>query len=222
MSFGDDKRTARKRALARRDSLSAKERAAYDAAIEETVAAMSGYREAEVILAYASYRSEVSTRGLIGRALRDGKTVFAPKVAGDEMEFWRIASPADLQAGYRGIPEPAQSVSFAEWTGRWENGAKARSVMMWMPGAVFDMERHRIGYGGGFYDRYLAKLAAGTDSARPSDAALGYSLIVAALAYGCQIAKEIPHEAHDRNPDLIVTERGVIEGRKERNGAWNI
>lgn len=193
-----DKKAARDCVLAARDGIDAQDKAVYDAAIGQAVIDMQEYRDAEVILAYASYRSEVDTLGLMRRALQDGKLLFAPKVAGRDMEFWRITAPEDLRAGYRGIPEPRADVSFPEWLAGREDRTRPCRVMMWMPGAAFDRERHRIGYGGGFYDRYLA----------------GFSprcrLFVAALAYDCQILEKIPHEAHDRKPDRIVTEKHII------------
>lgn len=208
------KSAARKRALAKRESISAQDRAAYDAAIAENVTAMREYREAGMILAYAGYRSEVDTKGLIESALRDGKTVFAPRVSGEDMEFWRIASLADLREGYRGIPEPEQTVSFPEWIGQKSDDRNETGVMMWMPGAAFDRERHRIGYGGGFYDRYLARCAGedkdGGTGAEASGEGRRFRLCIVALAYSCQVSDKIPFEAHDIRPDRIVTEQGII------------
>ena len=124
--------------------------------IGEKVLSHPACREAQIILAYAGYRSEVDTLPLIRQALTAGKIVFAPKVAGEEMEFWQISSVGDLHDGYRGIPEPEERMALPEWLQR--QGETVCKAMMWMPGAVFDRERHRIGYGKGFYDRYLARL----------------------------------------------------------------
>ena len=198
-----NKKDVRKSILTLRDSISADDKMQYDAEIRKIVTGMAEYREAEAILAYVSYKSEVDTTSLIEQALADGKTVFAPKVAGREMEFWKITSLEDLQEGYQGIREPIQSISFLEWI-------KAGKVMMWMPGAVFDRERHRIGYGGGFYDRYLNRLAENKENAaQAGDFAIQVSFITAALAYSCQVLEQIPYEEHDRKPDLIVTEKGI-------------
>ena len=168
---------------------------------------MEEYREAEAVLAYVSYKSEADTTALIQQALADGKYVFAPKVSGSEMEFWRISSLEDLLEGYRGILEPEQSISFTDWISK-HTGSK---VMMWMPGVAFDKERHRIGYGGGFYDRYLNRLAQRleqTDSMEsPRTHSESITLTTAALAYSCQVLEQIPYEEHDVKPDLLITEQ---------------
>ena len=198
-----NKRDVRKSVLALRDSISAEDKARYDAEIREIVTGMAEYREAEAILSYVSYKSEVDTILLIEQALADGKAVFTPKVAGREMEFWKITSLEDLQEGYKGIREPIQGISFLEWI-------KACEVMMWMPGAAFDKDRHRIGYGGGFYDRYLNRLAGNMGNAAETWNLAGQvPFITAALAYSCQVLEQIPHEEHDRKPDLIITEQGI-------------
>lgn len=196
------KRELRRHILAVRDRLAPQEKARSDRQITERVLALKAYREAQAVLAYASYLSEVDTMFLIRQALEDGKDVFAPKVSGQEMEFWRITSTAELQGGYRGIPEPAESVSFPTWMLRQEKGV--RKVLMWMPGAVFDRERHRIGYGKGFYDRYLCRLQS-TEGQTPCGQA-AFRLTTAALAYTCQVVEQIPCEAHDVRPDMLITE----------------
>ncbi|MDE7286291.1 MAG: hypothetical protein K2N55_05560 [Lachnospiraceae bacterium] len=73
--------------------------------------------------------------------------------------------------------------------------AKTQKCLLLVPGAVFDRERGRMGYGKGFYDRYL--------DAFPD-------LKSAALAFECQIVKKVPIEAHDRKPDMIITDKGII------------
>ena len=202
-----NKKDIRKSVLALRDGISAQDKAQYDARIKENVLRMEEYREAEVILAYVSYRSEVDTTALIQQVLADGKYLFAPKVSGNEMEFWQITAMEDLQEGYRGIREPKQSITFPDWI------RESHKVMMLMPGVVFDRQRHRIGYGGGFYDRYLNRMTGGTDDAeRMHNSVAGQvSLVTTALAYSCQIVEQIPHEQYDVKPDMLITERGIFD-----------
>lgn len=216
----------RKDILNIRDNLSMEARERYSDQIRERVICHVSYREAQIILAYASYLSEVDTMMLIKQALEDGKHVFVPKVAGEDMEFWQITSTDDLHEGYRGIPEPVQGISFPEWLAGRMGRAKRQMnidrkieqgvfknknkimIMMWMPGAVFDRERHRIGYGKGFYDRYLSKLSdgIGEELLQPE----GFQLITAALAYSCQVVQQIPYESHDIKPDMVVTEKEIF------------
>ena len=222
-----NKREIRKKILAVRDAIPVADRTLYDKKIREIVTGMEEYREAEVILAYVSYRSEVDTLMLIRQALADGKYVFAPRVTGNEMEFWQITAMEDLREGYRGIREPVQSVSFPDWvkercrianadivTDKVERCAlEGCKVMTWIPGAAFDRERHRIGYGGGFYDRYLNRLlqqserTASMKSPRTHSESL--TLITAALAYSCQVLEQIPYEEHDVKPNMLITEHGL-------------
>lgn len=221
------KKNIRRHVLAMRDTISADDKAQYDMKIREIVTGMKEYREADVILAYVSYKSEVDTTMLIQQALADGKYVFAPKVSGKEMEFWRITAMENLREGYRGISEPVQSISFPDWIRERRSIAsidtvidKAENcvqevckVMMWMPGSAFDTERHRIGYGGGFYDRYLNRLSCVSKQIVSSEQQrlfIGhFTLTTAALAYHCQVLGRIPYEEHDRKPDLLVTEQEI-------------
>lgn len=216
----------RKDILNIRNNLSMEERERYSAQIRERVVCHASYREAQIILAYASYLSEVDTMMLIEQALADGKHVFVPKVAGEDMEFWQITSTDGLHAGYRGIPEPVQGISFPEWLAGRAGSAKRQMnidkkmeqdrienknkimIMMWMPGAVFDRERHRIGYGKGFYDRYLSRLS--YESREDPLQTEGFRLITAALAYSCQVMWQIPYEPHDIKPDMVVTEKEIF------------
>lgn len=190
------KQEIRKKILAIRDGMPEEQRRQYSLRIKEKIEEMDCYRTADAILAYVSYRSEVDTRGLIEHALSEKKAVFAPKVRGDEMEFWKIEGLADLQEGYRGIFEPKEEISLSDWM-------KEQScfVMMWMPGAVFDIERHRLGYGKGFYDRYLSGFLRDKDRIR---------LMTAGLAFSCQIVDRVPCEPHDIRPDFVVTERKIV------------
>ena len=222
-----NKKDVRKKVLAVRDAIPAADKAQYDASIREIVTGMEEYRKADAVLAYVSYKSEVDTTSLIRQALADGKYVFAPKVSGSEMEFWRISSLEDLREGYKGIREPVQSVSFPAWIIKrcsivdTDTAVEKADdcvqdvckVMMWMPGVAFDKERHRIGYGGGFYDRYLTRLLQRLEQTNSEDQARAQSgcfvLTTAALAYSCQVLEQIPYEEHDVRPDMLVTEMGV-------------
>lgn len=197
------KREVREKALALREALLPAERMAYSKEIIDKIIHLDCYQNAAAILVYVSFRSEVDTRMLIEKALSDKKAVFAPAVSGQEMEFFRITSLNKLKSGHQGILEPAQEseASYRIWMRQKEN--TSTKTLMCMPGAAFDKERNRIGYGGGYYDRYLSALLA-EHGERSSDTE------TVALAFSCQIFAEIPREPHDLRPDRIVTEREII------------
>ena len=207
-----DKKQLRAAALAKRDGLTGERRRVNSEKIIRRLMSLPCYQEADAILTYVSFRSEADTILLINCALAEGKAVFVPKVMGRDMEFFRIVSIDDLQEGYQGILEPTGSLSYSDCISQscgpqgQEYRKEERSVsdpfytLVCLPGAVFDRNRHRIGYGGGFYDRYLSKMME-----RPAG-----TVATVALAFDCQIFDEIPWEAHDICPACIVTESEII------------
>lgn len=140
-----------------------------------------------------------------------------------DMEFYRITAWEELQAGYQGIlePEDLPEKSFSEWilrsgifgqfagarrsvtTGHEETAEKektARKIRMLLPGAVFDRQGNRIGYGGGFYDRWLARWDRMAQEKRDMLEKIG-------LAYHIQMTDCIPAEAFDQKADCVITDR---------------
>ena len=196
----DEKRRIKKNVLALRDAMTPEVRTEKSSRIVKRLFATEAYRCADVILTYVNYQSEVITTDLIKRALADRKFVFAPKVAGDDMDFYRITGMSSLEEGYRGILEPSgDEIIFCEKIFI-ENSKK---TLMIMPGAVFDEKCHRIGYGKGFYDRYLMRMEE-----------LGIAIYTLALCFECQVLQNIPYGIHDRKPDFVLTEKRLI-GVKE-------
>ena len=191
------KEEVRRTSLQRRDDLPAQERTRYSREIMKNMTSRACYQEADALLVYASYRSEVDTFELMKQALLEKKLVFVPRVEGRDMEFYRITDLSDLQEGYRGILEPKAGRSYPEYL------LQTTHVLMCLPGAAFDRAHHRIGYGGGFYDRYLEKLGSSKDLGK-------IQLTTAALAYQCQVWEQIPWESHDMTPDMILTEQGCL------------
>ena len=109
-------------------------------------AATEAYRRAKTIYGYMPYNQEVRTVPMLEQALRDGKKVAVPKCYGDEMKFIYLDDLTKVSKGYAGIPEPIAD----------EPVAHDETALVLMPGLAFDPQGHRIGYGGGFYDKYLA------------------------------------------------------------------
>lgn len=208
------KREVREQALALRDTLIPAERTAYSKEITEKIIHLDCYRNAAALLIYVSFRSEVETRLLIGKALLDHKAVFVPAVSGREMEFFRITSLNELKSGYQGILEPSQESenSYRSWM---KKNISAKTLLC-MPGAAFDRERNRIGYGGGYYDRYLSSFSVKHKEKNGDTDTI-------ALAFSCQVFAEIPHEPHDLRPERIVTEQEIIaERNRTKNGDSDI
>lgn len=105
------------------------------------------YQAASTIYGYLPYNQEVRTIPMLQRALDDGKRVAVPKVYGEEMRFIYLEDLTQVSKGYAGIPEPIADAPVAE----------DKQALVLMPGLAFDPQGHRIGYGGGFYDKFLAK-----------------------------------------------------------------
>lgn len=137
------------------------------------------YRDAKTIYGYLPYNQEVRTVPMLERALRDGKRVAVPKVYGDEMKFIYMTDLSLVEKGYAGIPEPVAD----------EPVADDPTALVLMPGLAFDPQGHRIGYGGGFYDKFLAR--------EPEHPTL-------ALCYDFQILPAIGTEEHDIPVDCVL------------------
>ena len=142
------------------------------------------FRDAETILAYMDYRHEVVTRYLIEEAWREKKRVAVPKCSGKDMTFYRISTFDDVAEGFYGIREPLGGEVIDD-----------DHALMLMPGVAFDRKLHRVGYGGGFYDRYLAERS---------------GIIRMAPAFSFQVFSEVPSEPFDICPSMIVTENEII------------
>ena len=176
----------RKEVLALRDSLGEGERKKGEILVTERILGHQLFYSAESILAFAGCGSEISTSEIIKEALRLGKKVYLPKVQGENMSFFRIFSVEELAAGYRGIPEPAVDTEKYEYAEK-----AAERTLMIMPGVAFDAGRNRIGYGKGFYDKYLQDKEA-------------LQLRTIAIGFGCQMTDAIPAEENDIRPCQVI------------------
>lgn len=137
------------------------------------------YAKADTLYGYLSYNQEVRTEAIIRQALLDGKQVAVPKIIGDEMRFIYISDLNEIDTGYKGIPEPIRDTPIAD----------ARHALVLMPGIAFDSRGGRIGYGGGFYDRFLSR--------EPSHKTV-------ALCYDFQMVEDLPMEEFDIPVDAVI------------------
>ncbi len=178
----------RKRILAARDALAAIDRSIGSAAACRRLLSDIRYVEARSIHLFHPFGSELDTRPLIGESWLAGKTVVMPETDAKNRRLVHrvVSSFADLAPGYRGILEPLGSC---------EEFDIARLDLVVVPGCCFDRFGGRMGYGGGFYDRFLGATQA----------------VRVALAFDEQVVASVPRCDHDLGVDALVTPGGVVE-----------
>lgn len=154
------------------------------------------YNNSSIIFAYASFKKELSLQNIIDKALNDGKKVALPKVitgvkSGALMDFVFIDKNTKFGVSSYGIKEPVtdEIVNIYEIND---------NIEMIIPGLCFDLNGNRIGYGGGYFDRYLTRFSKD-------------KFHITALAYDYQIFESLPVNDYDKQVDLIVTENRYIK-----------
>jgi 5-formyltetrahydrofolate cyclo-ligase len=195
LSAGDSKAQLRQKIKSKRDALSEMERVSLSGLVALRLLSVPGYRAARTIMAYCSYGSEVLTDELIRQALAQGKRVAVPKVVGREtceMQVQSIRSLEDVSPGEFGIREPRKNADCAVLD-------PSRIDVVLVPGIAFDRQGYRIGFGKGFYDRWIRAV--------PAHKLVG-------LAYDFQVLERIPIEKHDVAVGLIVTDTRIISAMK--------
>jgi len=193
----EKKRKLRQQFLNRRDNLSRDEIDSKSEKIENELFALPEFRRAKTVMFYVSFRSEVETEKMIRNALNLRKRVVVPVVDGEKIEIAEIKNfEKELSQGSFGIKEPRK-----EFRKRVD---QEEIDLVVVPGVVFDKMGGRLGYGRGYYDRFLEtksiKLRMGCS---PQCALIG-------LAFDLQIARKIPLVKKDVRVDKIVTESGII------------
>lgn len=167
-----DKRALRREIGRRKREMTPEDIELYSRDLADQFCLTPEYRRAHSIYAYLSYNQEVRTWPILERAHRDAKRVAVPKVYGDVMKFLWLDDFSQVAAGAYGIPEPTFDAPEAD----------DEAALILMPGLAFDREGHRVGYGGGFYDRYL-------------EVHRQHTLV--ALCYPFQLFPHLDVEAHD-------------------------
>ena len=188
-----NKKELRREVLVRRNELLESDRKEKSGSIAEKVIDLQEFRESNTVLLYNSIRSEVETMDIIQEANRLGKNIYLPRVMGDKMEFFLMSEKTEYEISKYGICEPIPE-STDVYVPKGED-----EVFVLVPGAVFDEVGNRIGYGGGYYDKYLKSFI---------DRKRYKKMCVVAVAYDCQIVglKEIENESHDVKMDYVITE----------------
>lgn len=196
MDSGQLKARLRGELLQKRAAL--KRRAEKEEAILQAVLELPQYQKARRLLCFVSAGSEPDTRRLLEAALGGGKEVYVPFCPPGEapMSFYRIERLDSLKPGRFGIlePDPARCP-------RLEPGSQKEGLCV-VPGLAFDLTGRRLGYGKGYYDRFLAE----------------YPIETAGLCFRELVPERLPAEPHDQRVDLLVTEEGPIFCRQPGSG----
>ncbi|WP_442855838.1 5-formyltetrahydrofolate cyclo-ligase [Butyrivibrio sp. AD3002] len=166
------KEELRKQMSDKRNLLSEKEKAVLDSNIFEKLIDSKEYTDANNILVYCSMGNEADTHNIICSALSDNKNVFCPVITdtkGRAMEFVRIEALSDLIPGKFGINEPQINNDSVLYKGH-----EGKTLII-LPGLLFDRKGNRIGYGGGFYDRYIMRFKNEISDDTMKPIAIGYN-----------------------------------------------
>lgn len=174
---------------ARRDRQPGRQRLSQ--AICRRLMALPEFAAAGCVMSYVDFSSEVHTRPLLRTLWEEGRTVVVPYCAGDELGLFRLESFDELAPSRFGIPEPR-----GELRARAERRADAAELeLVVVPGLAFDRRGARLGFGRGYYDRFLRRL-------RPQTLRIG-------LAFECQLVEQVPLLAHDVPMHMVITESAV-------------
>lgn len=206
-SLTAEKKRIRREMLAIRDALSQEEQRRASCLITERLLGHQWFYRADMLLCYVSYGSELDTGELIREALRLGKQVYVPRVLKEHrMDFYRILKPEELKPGFHGIPEPPVTAPVypgIRMTEHTENGeapaqragavpsSNRKQVLMLVPGVAYDPYGNRLGYGGGYYDRYL--------TAHPE-----FQTYSIGIGHSCQRVAKLPVEETDCKPYQVI------------------
>jgi 5-formyltetrahydrofolate cyclo-ligase len=183
------KKELRRRMNDLRDSISKAEREHASEKAAAKVVLSKDFIECSDILLFSSYRSEISTEPLIREALKAGKNIYLPKVCDDEIKFYRYVSDDRLNEGYKGIPEP---------TGETEEYVPSpeKSGLVICPGLAFGRDGSRMGYGKGYYDRFLKKAS---------------GLKKTGICFDIQLLDTVPHSDKDMLMDVVISEKNEVK-----------
>ena len=144
------------------------------------------FRRSDLLLCFVSVASEADTRPLLAHCFVTGKRVAVPRCEADGvMHFHEIRSLDSLSPSAFGIPEPDASAPIPECS---------EKTLCVVPGLLFDRTGHRLGYGGGYYDRFLA----------------AFPGVTVGLCYEALLCERLPHEPFDRKVSKIITEERIL------------
>ena len=182
----EEKKRLRREILNKRDALTEKDQERAEVLITERILGHQWFYLSEVILGFAGYGSEIRTWEILNEALRKKKKLYLPKVIGDEMLFFRVEALEELKKGYKGILEPAGDGEAYAY-----HPEEAKRTLLLMPGVGFDPYGNRMGYGKGFFDRFLE------DKKELWTRSIG-------IGHACQRAEKVPAGSFDVKPYQVI------------------
>ncbi len=178
-----DKKQLRKQVIQERELLDINEKKNWDKSIYESVIKLIEERSPKGIFIFVSFKSEVDTIEIIKFLFNKGIEVFVPKIVHRKMITVKINSLDDLTKGTMGILEPISSEELQGFD------------LILVPGVVFGRKGYRIGYGGGYYDRFICK---------------NKDINRIAIGYHMQLIEEVPRDSWDKKLHMLITEKEVL------------
>jgi 5-formyltetrahydrofolate cyclo-ligase len=182
------KRSLRSEMLARRSNLSVKQWQTASLMAQERLLRLESFQLARRLALYAPLQNEIDTAVLFAAACRAGKQVLYPQVCGEQLVFHEVTAAEQLRPGSFGILEPCQLNTADE---------PVALDLMVVPGVAFDLRGHRVGFGKGYYDRYLAGLQ--------------QLPFLVGLCHDFQLCAEVPAEGHDVRMHCLVSESRTVQ-----------
>ncbi|WP_160683452.1 5-formyltetrahydrofolate cyclo-ligase [Clostridium sp. C2-6-12] len=193
MASFQDKKILRKEVLEKRNNLDLDKKEEMDKEILKKFYETQYYREAKKIFIYISYASEINTKKIINKALKDNKKIYVPRTEFKtrNMDAVEITSLDNLVQSTYGILEPSIEAPYID---------PNELDLIVVPGVAFDRKGGRMGYGAGFYDRYFKKIKKENKN----------KIVKLALAYDLQMLDKVPMSEQDVPVDYILTENQFI------------
>ncbi len=173
-----------------RNNLPAEKKQQFDLILQEKFLQTEEYKNADVLLAFVSKDIEINTNMIINQALADGKTLVLPKCKEENlMDFYIVDDLANLKEGYYGLLEPDST--------KCQLLQSTDNSVCLVPGLAFDREGYRIGFGKGYYDRFL----------------LDFKGVTVGMCYTKCVEENLPRGYYDRPIDILITEKYKIDTR---------
>ncbi|HOO80060.1 MAG TPA: 5-formyltetrahydrofolate cyclo-ligase [Lachnospiraceae bacterium] len=195
----EQKTKFRKEYIKKRNSVAPPDAYEYSRRICNFITTESRFIKAKDILLYYNYGSEVRTDFLFNEIIKQGKNAYYPRVNGVSMDFYKISSFQEFTDGFKGIKEPFRLDHV------FTKDEYIRDAIIVVPGCAFSRDGHRLGYGRGYYDRYLERYP---------------KLWKIGIGYSVQIASECPHDEKDVQMDEIICENEIIMLNGKGEARW--